>query len=267
MNSDEAWNRLNTVTNVAMRRWTSARPGYKTFKLERHGDGERAVYQIIIQETGREPRWFDRERFDTFWKLWAEGKRNPNDYRNVGPAGGMYKHAYYMLPIATALEARREAHTSAPKREFKYGEKQTWQMAVDAVRALGGTATIDEVEQYLAKQNPLFKPTNVRPDLDLVTVNAFGRANWSPNQKPRVVDGSAPSTSCLSRNEALAHTRSTIPKFMEFGNWPPCQVTRNCGRGVWTFRRRKQNLMLCETNSKLKMSSIQTTTLMQEQKP
>lgn len=192
MNSDEAWNRLNTVTNVAMRRWTSARPGYKTFKLERHGDGERAVYQIIIQETGREPRWFDRERFDTFWKLWAEGKRNPNDYRNVGPAGGMYKHAYYMLPIATALEAGREAHTSAPKREFKYGEKQTWQMAVDAVRALGGIATIDEVEQYLAKQNPLFKPTNVRPDLDLVSVNAFGRANWSPNQKPRVVDGSNP---------------------------------------------------------------------------
>lgn len=190
MNSDEGWNRLNKVTNMAMRRWTAARPGYKTFKLERQGEGERAVYQIIIEATGREPRWFDRERFDAFWKLWTEGKRNPNEYRNVGPAGGMYKHAYYMLPMAATLEESRDAQTRAPKREFKYGEKQTWQMAVDAVRDLGGTATIDEVEQYLAKHNPLFKPTNVRPDLDLVSVNAFGRANWSQNQRPRVVDGS-----------------------------------------------------------------------------
>ncbi len=175
-----------------MCRWTAARPGYKTFKLERQGDGERAVYQIFIEETGREPRWFDRERFDAFWKRWTEGKRNPNDYRNIGPAGGMYKHAYYMLPIAAALEVGRDAQAKTQKREFKYGEKQTWQMAVDAVRDLGGTATIDEVEQYLAKQNPLFKPTNVRPDLDLVSVNAFGRANWSPNCRPRVVDGSNP---------------------------------------------------------------------------
>lgn len=192
MNSDEAWNRLNTVTNVAMRRWTAARPGYKTFKLERQGVGESTVYQITIEDTGREPRWFDRERFNAFWRLWSEGKRNPNDYRNVGPAGGMYKHAYYMLPMAAALEAVGDAQASARKREFKYGEKQTWQMAADAVRDLGGTATIDEVGQYLAKQNPLFKPTNLRPDLDLVSVNAFGRANWSPNQKPRVVDGSNP---------------------------------------------------------------------------
>lgn len=192
MNSDEAWGRLNTVTNVALRRWTATRPGYKTFKIERRGDGERAVYQIAIEETGREPRWFDRERFNAFWRLWTEGKRSPNDYRNVGPAGGMYKHAYYMLPMAAALEADKDAKATASKREFKYGDKQTWQMAVEAVRALGGTATIDQVEQYLAERNPLFKPTNVRPDLDLVAVNAFGRANWSANQKPRVVNGSNP---------------------------------------------------------------------------
>lgn len=190
VNSDEAWSRLHTVTNVTMRRWTAVRAGYTTFKLERQGNGERAVYQITIEETGREARWFDRERFDAFWELWAEGKRHPNDYRNVGPAGGMYKHAYYMLPMAAALEAGGDAQAGAPKREFRYGEKQTWQMAVDAVRDLGGTATIDEVKQYLAKQSPLFKATNVRPDLDMVSVNAFGRANWSSNQKPRVVDGS-----------------------------------------------------------------------------
>jgi hypothetical protein len=95
----------------------------------------------------------------------------------------MFKHAYYMLPMAAALEAGGDAQASTHKREFKFGEKQTWQMAVDAVRDLGGTATIEEVEQFLAKQNPLFKPTNVRPDLDLDSVNAFGRANWSPNQK------------------------------------------------------------------------------------
>ncbi len=56
VNADEGWNRLDKVTNMAMHRWTAARPGYKTFKLERHGEGERAVYQIIIEATGREPR-------------------------------------------------------------------------------------------------------------------------------------------------------------------------------------------------------------------
>lgn len=190
MNSDEAWNRLNTVTNVSMRRWTAARVGYKTFRLERQGDGAGGVYQIIIEETGRKSRWFDRARFDAFWELWTEGKRTPSDYRDVGPAGGMYKHAFYMLPVAVALEDGRDAQATKPMREFKYGEKQTWQIAVDALRDLGGTATIEEVEQHLAKQNPLFKSTNVRPDLDLVSVNAFGRANWSPNRRPRIVDGS-----------------------------------------------------------------------------
>lgn len=190
MNSDEAWSRLNTVTDMTMRRWTAVRPGYKSFKLERQGDAEHAVYQIIITDTGREPRWFDRARFNAFWKLWTEGRRNPNDYRNTGPAGGLYKHAYYMLPIAAALETGRDTPETELKREFKYGEKQTWQMAVDALRALGGTATIPEVEQYLSIRHPSFNLKNVRPDLDLVSVNAFSRANWSPNQKARVIDGS-----------------------------------------------------------------------------
>jgi hypothetical protein len=53
VNFDEAWNRLNTVTDVALSRWTAARPGYKTFKLQRQGVGERTVYQITIEETGR----------------------------------------------------------------------------------------------------------------------------------------------------------------------------------------------------------------------
>lgn len=190
MNSEEAWNRLGMVTNVAMRRWTQERPGHKTFKLERRGDGERAVYHILIEETEREARWFDRARFDAFWELWVENKRDPDDYRNIGPGKGMYKHAYYMLPMAAALEAGRDAQSSPTAHEFKYGEKQTWQMAVNAIRDLGGTATIAEVEQYLADKNPIFKTTNVRPDLDLVSVNAFGRANWPANQKPRIVDGS-----------------------------------------------------------------------------
>ncbi len=178
MISKEAWDKLGTVAGMAINRWTSSKSGRVKFQLERRDDG----YQIVT-ETGREPRRFDRPVFGEFWRLWSLGKRVPDDYRDAGPTGGMFKLAFYLLPIAAALDPQ------APRRSFKYGDKPTWQFAVDAVRDLGGTASLEHITRHLEQQNPDFKLSNVRPDLDLVTVNAFGRANWSQNKKPRRIDG------------------------------------------------------------------------------
>lgn len=177
----DAWNKLDVLVGMAMNRWTSSKSGRVKFRLERRHDG----YQIVT-ESGREPRKFDVALFKEFWEIWSLGKRVPDDYRDVGPTGGMLKLAFYLLPVAAALDPQ------APKRSFKYGDKPTWQIAVDAVRDLGGRASLEQIMQHLAKKTPDLKLSNVRPDLDLVTVNAFGRANWSQNKKPRKVDGSNP---------------------------------------------------------------------------
>jgi HNH endonuclease len=178
MIASEAWNKLDALVGMAMNRWTSSRSGRVKFQLERRTD----AYQIVM-ETGREPRKFDRALFMEFWRIWSLGKRVPDDYRDAGPTGGMFKLSFYLLPVAATLDPQ------APQRSFKYGDKATWQFAVDAVRDLGGRASLEQITQHLAKRIPDLKLSNVRPDLDLVTVNAFGRANWSQNKKPRKVDG------------------------------------------------------------------------------
>ncbi|TEA79243.1 HNH endonuclease [Allopusillimonas ginsengisoli] len=181
MISNEAWNKLDAVVGSAMNRWTSSKSGRMTFQLERQED-----YYQVVTEAGRRPRKFDRPMFEDFWRLWSLGKRVPDDFRDIGPTGGMFKLAYYLLPIAAALDSQ------APKRSFKYGDKPTWKFAVEAVRDLGGRASLEQIMHHFATQNPEFKLSNVRPDLDLVTVNAFGRANWSQNKKPRRLDGTNP---------------------------------------------------------------------------
>jgi hypothetical protein len=159
------------------------------FWLEREGEGDRFV---VVTETGRRPRGFDRSTFDEFWQLWSEGKRDPDDFRTAGPTGGMFKLAYYLLPVAAAIEQGSPAGTPSnePKRSYKYGDRPTWQLAVDAVRAMGGSATLEQISENIKARVPEFNASNVRPDLDLVSVNSFGRANWAHNQQPRRVDGS-----------------------------------------------------------------------------
>lgn len=77
------------------------------------------------------------------------------------------------------------------KRQLKYG-KAAWQLALDAVHHLGGSATRTEVAQYLKDNVPNFNAGNVEPDLSLLSVNSFSRGNYGPNAKPRRTDEGCP---------------------------------------------------------------------------
>jgi len=79
-----------------------------------------------------------------------------------------------------------------PTRKSSKYAKETYQLALDAVHALGERASVQEVQSYLSKSVPGFEPTNVGPDLNMLSVNSFHRANWSVNQSPRRSDEGSP---------------------------------------------------------------------------
>jgi hypothetical protein len=84
---------------------------------------------------------------------------------------------------------------------FKYG-KQTWRWALEAVQQLGGRASRPEIEKYIADRVPQFTLSNVDPDLRLLSVNDYGRANWTPNTSPRRTDGWNPYDAIYVRETA-----------------------------------------------------------------
>lgn len=74
-----------------------------------------------------------------------------------------------------------------PKSEPKY-EFLTREWVIEAIRALGGHATPAQIEAWIVPRRPDFNPTNIDPDLQLMTVNHASRANHAHNEEPRRCD-------------------------------------------------------------------------------
>lgn len=81
-----------------------------------------------------------------------------------------------------------ESVTSNPTPRYRYGEKRTWEIVLDAVRALGRPATAVEIGDLIAKQIPNFALSNLAPDLSVLSVNCYSRGNHGVNRKPRRTD-------------------------------------------------------------------------------
>ncbi|MEG2962078.1 MAG: hypothetical protein RR860_05250, partial [Janthinobacterium sp.] len=77
-------------------------------------------------------------------------------------------------------------------RQFKYGDKPTWRLALEAIQELGGRATAKEVTNYIQEKIPEYKSNNTGPDLRLISVNEYGRSAWASNRTPRRTDASNP---------------------------------------------------------------------------
>lgn len=73
---------------------------------------------------------------------------------------------------------------------YKYGNKRTWEHAVDAVEALGGRASVKQVRQYLLSKFTDYKVSNTAVDLDACSVNCPSRGTAYPsgNRRPRRTD-------------------------------------------------------------------------------
>lgn len=70
---------------------------------------------------------------------------------------------------------------------FKYG-KPSWRLVLEAVNNFGGSASGSQITAFIVEKIPTFKEKNVNPDVQLLAVNSYSRANFSPNIKPRRTD-------------------------------------------------------------------------------
>jgi hypothetical protein len=73
----------------------------------------------------------------------------------------------------------------------RYGV-QAWRWALDAVRHHGGRASLDQVRSYISENVPDYNPRNAAADLRMLSVNEYGRGNWSQNKIARRTDGWIP---------------------------------------------------------------------------
>ena len=60
-------------------------------------------------------------------------------------------------------------------RQYRYGDKATWDMVGDAVVAMGRPVSTAEVRDYLVARVPDFRTNNLGPDLSVLSVNCFSR--------------------------------------------------------------------------------------------
>src|SRR5690606_26698046 len=67
-------------------------------------------------------------------------------------------------------------------------QKPQWEQAADAVAALGGKATRNEVWEYLKRSRPDIPFSTVTADLNAVSVNAPSRTSYHTGKKPRRTD-------------------------------------------------------------------------------
>ena len=75
-------------------------------------------------------------------------------------------------------------------RQYKHGSKRTWELALEAVRKLGGSASTSEIQSQILKTESQveYKKTNLSPDLTTISVNNPTRLNFSQNLSARRSD-------------------------------------------------------------------------------
>jgi hypothetical protein len=106
-----------------------------------------------------------------------------------------------------------------PTRKSSKYAKETYQLSLDAVHALGGRASVQEVQSYLSKSVPGFEPTNVGPDLNMLSVNSFHRANWSVNQSQRRSDEGSPYDALFKEKHADGSVSYVLYDPNQHGVW------------------------------------------------
>jgi hypothetical protein len=75
-----------------------------------------------------------------------------------------------------------------PNREFKHGDKRTWELAVNALADLGGKATAKDILARIRRTVANYVESNLLADLSAVSVNSPSRGQYSPNYHPRRTD-------------------------------------------------------------------------------
>lgn len=114
-------------------------------------------------------------------------------FRYLGPFD--YIRSFGSRPTSFVLQRHER------RRSFKYGGIPSWRWVLQAVHQLGGTATKQQITEYVNVHVADFNEANIDPDLRLITVNDYGRSAWPVNAQPRRTDGWIPYDALFRRGK------------------------------------------------------------------
>lgn len=111
-----------------------------------------------------------------------------NDKFQYPGAGFRYEGQFEYVSHAGAGPAMFTLRRAQPVGQFKHGDKRTWELALDAVAALGGNVRLQDALTWIQSRYPDYNDKNLGADLAMLSVNSPSRTSYSQNTKPRRTD-------------------------------------------------------------------------------
>lgn len=136
------------------------------------------VYRDLATQFGRKPGAFSR-RMQNISALYEElGLRWISGLKPADHVGGD-------TVKPKLLELIQKSHIgTVAKNRFKHGDKRTWELLLDALTALDGSAGRLQIRDWLRTHYPTYNENNL-VDLEMLSVNSESRTSYSQNSKPR----------------------------------------------------------------------------------
>ena len=91
------------------------------------------------------------------------------------------------VPSTPAGESDKSSRVKTP-RQYRYGDKRTWELVFEAVKELGRPVSARDVSKHMEAKIPEFAMSNVGPDLSMLSVNCPSRGHYAPNRTSRRTD-------------------------------------------------------------------------------
>ena len=111
---------------------------------------------------------------------------SPEQSRTVGTAVG-FAHKQRVVTHMTEGSSPK-----SKKRQYRYGERTTWEIVRDTVREFHRPVTTAEIGARIVSEISDFALANLGPDLSVLSVNSFSRGNHAVNRTPRRTDTGNP---------------------------------------------------------------------------
>lgn len=102
-------------------------------------------------------------------------------------AGFRYEGAFRYETHSGSGPTTFTLHRDKPASQFKHGNKRTWELALDAVAALGGSGGRQEILAWITKLYPDYNEKNI-VDLLMLSVNSPARTSYTQNIRSRRTD-------------------------------------------------------------------------------
>lgn len=80
-----------------------------------------------------------------------------------------------------------QSESTSSQLRFKYGEKRTWELALDAVENLSAIASRSQVLAWIKSRYPAYNEKNI-VDLEALSVNSPSRTSYAANRYPRLTN-------------------------------------------------------------------------------